>query len=73
MYNCVCIFIYPMYNPLHSQKSTYNFLAPSKPNLVTTITTKTIRFKAVIQKIKFTEHLLGQSRSIKHSAYSQED
>lgn len=40
-------------------------------NLGTT-TRKTIMFNAFIQKIKFTEHLLGQSRSIKHGAYSQE-
>ena len=42
-------------------------------NLGTTTTTrKTIMFNAFIQKIKFTEHLLGQSRSIKRGAYSQE-
>lgn len=34
--------------------------------------TKTIMFNIFIKKNKFTEQLLGQSRSIKHSAYSQE-
>ena len=41
-------------------------------NLGTTKTRKTIMFNIFIKKIQFTEQLLGQSRSIKHSAYSQE-